>query len=110
MSHNSQTSPETKMPKAARTAKGMYPASLSTIGMTNRYTGQHCRRKQIVARGPTGEFSVAGKAAMTLEALLETDKSGATTLELSNSWALRLVSWHARYVRYSTVTIMGEIA
>lgn len=120
-------------PKAAVTAKGVNSASLSTFGIGNRYTGQHSRRKRIVVQGSAGKFSVAGKDAMTLEALLETGKSGITALELSNTWALRLGAyvhdlrklglsietirephddmggWHARYVLHSSVTILGEI-
>jgi len=120
-------------PKAAVTAKGANPASLSTLGTPHQYTGQRGGGKRILADGPDGEFSVAGKDAMTLEALIETGKSGVTALELANSWALRLGAyvhdlrklgldietirephddiggWHGRYVLHSEVTILGEI-
>jgi hypothetical protein len=121
-------------PKAALTAKGANSASFSTLGMTNRYTGQRGRRKRILVRGPAGQFSVAGKDAMALEALIKAGKCGVIALELSNTWALRLGAyvhrlrghgldietvreahdniggWHARYVLHSPVTILGEIA
>lgn len=120
-------------PKAAATAKGVNPASLSTLGTPNQYTGQHGRRKRILAHGPSGQFSVAGKDAMALEALIKAAKCGVIALELSNTWALRLGAyvhrlrghgldietirephddiggWHARYVLHSPVTILGEI-
>jgi hypothetical protein len=120
-------------PKAARTAKGVNPASLTTIGMNNQYTGQRGRRKRILAHGPAGEFSVAGKRAMTLCALVSNGDNGVIALELSNTWALRLGAyvhdlrkqglaietvrephddmggWHARYVLHSPVAILGEI-
>jgi hypothetical protein len=121
-------------PEAARTAKGVNPASLSTLGMTRQYNGQRGRRKRILVRCPAGQFSVTGKDAMALEALLEAGKCGVIALELSNTWALRLGAyvhrlrghgldietvreahdniggWHARYVLHSRVTILGEIA
>lgn len=121
-------------PMAGGAAKGVYSASISTLGMKANYTGQRSRRKRILAHGPAGNFSVAGKDAMALEALIESGKSGVIALELSNTWALRLGAyvhrlrvhgldietvreahddfggWHARYVLHSPVTILGEIA
>ena len=35
-------------------------------------------------------FTVKGKVAKTLEALIKSEKRGITALELSNTWALRL--------------------
>ena len=126
--------PQKETPKAAPTAKGVNPASFSTLGMTRQYTAQRGRRKRILVRGPAGEFSVAGKDAMALEALIEAQKCGVIALELSNTWALRLGAyvhrlrghgldietvrephddiggWHARYVLNSPVNILGEIA
>ena len=120
-------------PKAARTAKGVYPASLAAIGTNSQYTGKQQARKRILARGPAGEFSVAGKDAMTLHALISVGKAGITALEQSNTWALRLGAyihrlrghgldidtirephddiggWHGRYVLNSQVTILGEL-
>lgn len=120
-------------PKAARTAKGVYPASYSTFGMNRSYNAQRGRRKRILARGPAGAFFVSGKVAMTLAALIKHGQSGITALELSNSWALRLAAyvhqlrqygleietireshddiggWHARYALHSAVAMLGEI-
>jgi hypothetical protein len=119
-------------PKAARTAKGVNPASLSTLGIPKQYTRQRQQRKRILAHGPAGKFSVFGKDAMALEALIDSGKSGVTALELSNTWALRLGAyvhrlrghgldietvreahddmggWHGRYILHSPVTILGE--
>ena len=123
-----------KTPKAGGAAKGANPASFSTLGTLNQYTGQRGRRKRILAHGPAGDFLVAGKDAMALEALIKARKCGVIALELSNTWALRLGAyvhrlrghgldietirephddmggWHARYVLHSPVTILGEIA
>jgi hypothetical protein len=125
---------QTETPKAAVTAKGAYPASISTLGMKTNYNEQRGRRKRLLAQGPAGEFSAVGKDAMALEALIDSGKSGVIALELSNTWALRLGAyvhrlrghgldietvreahddiggWHARYVLHSPVTILGEIA
>jgi Winged helix domain len=122
-----ETLPDTAM------SGSVNPASLSTLGMSSQYTAERGRRKRILARGPTGEFSVAGKDAMALEALIEAGKSGVTALELCNTWALRLGAyvhdlrklgldietirephddiggWHGRYVLHSEVAILGEI-
>jgi len=124
----------TETPKAARTAKGVYPASLEAIGMNGQYNGNRLGRKRILACGPAGEFSVAGKDAMTLHALISAGKAGITALEQSNTWALRLGAyihrlrehgleietireshddfggWHGRYVLHSQVTILGELS
>ncbi|WP_339822204.1 helix-turn-helix domain-containing protein [uncultured Parasphingorhabdus sp.] len=123
-----------KTPKAGGAAKGVNSASLSTIGMEADYTQFLRRRKRLLAEGPSGEFSVAGKRAMTLCALVSNGDNGVIALELSNTWALRLGAyvhdlrkqgleietirephddiggWHARYVLHSPVTILGEIA
>lgn len=123
-----ETPPDTPMSGSVNSA------SLATIGTSPQYTFQRGRRKRILARGPAGEFAVAGKDAMALEALIKAGKCGVIALELSNTWALRLGAyvhrlrrngldietirethdniggWHARYVLHSPVTILGEIA
>jgi hypothetical protein len=124
-----------KAPKAGGAANGTSSSSVETIGTERRYNAKAQGRKRILAIGPNGQFSVAGKNARTLVELVQHAGKGITALEMSNSWALRLGAyvhvlrhecgleietireahddyggWHGRYVLQSPVTILGESA
>ena len=86
-------------------------------------------REIIEATANGKSFSVSGKVAKTLKALVKAGRKGVTALELSNTWALRLGhyvfvlrrehglaiitrreehdgGWHGRYELLDTVEIL----
>jgi hypothetical protein len=124
---------ESNIPTTAATVAGMGPPLNKKTNATNNSPSGQRKRISILALGPNGRFMVTGRNAQALKALVVAGQRGIITLELSNTWALRLGAyihqlrhdygldietlrephdggWHGRYVLHTPCQIIGGAA